>query len=406
MSFGPDLFKRKPAPKLADVFSSPVAPEPIEPPPTPIALEELPQPTTSGRQASVWLFAVLGVAMLGVFGYVVLVRGPGAAAIGALFALIPLVIVGYVVYRIDRWEPEPRSLLLFALAWGAIGAIGIALVVGTGLGELIPNDVGTQFVTNVVQVPIVEETAKALGLVILLIVGKRAFDGPVDGIVYGMLIGAGFAFTENILYFAGEWASGNPLSFGLTFVLRSVLSPFSHAMYTGLVGFAIGRMLQAETRGPKTNLYALLGLLGGVLLHAIWNGAAFFITDTGGWTAFYTSFQIPLFWVCAYVVSSMRRAEREVTEKHLREYQKHGWFTAREVEIVSNPKTRAQTLQWAKKLHPPERRIAVKEFISSATQLAITRQRAVSGRDDEATAEQQLLLERTVQARREMAVPI
>lgn len=402
MSFGPSMFERKPTPELADVFSSPVPT--IAPAEVPVTLDALPQLTTSGRRASVWLFAGLGVLLLGVFGYVMLVRGASAAAVGTVAALLPLALVVYVVHRIDRWEPEPRSLLLFALAWGAIGAIALALGIGYVLADVLAHSAMTPVVRNIVQVPIVEEGAKALGLIIVLLAGRRAFDGPVDGIVYGMLIGAGFAFTENILYFAGEWASGNPLSFGLTFVLRSVLSPFSHAMYTGLVGFAIGYAVQSGLRGVRSFMYPALGLAGGIVLHAIWNGGALLISDLGGWVAFYTGFQIPLFWVCTFVVSRMRRQERAMTAQHLGAFQQQGWFTAREVQIVANPGNRAQALRWAKQLHPRERRVAVEEFIRSATQLAIARQRTLSGRDAHAEHEQSLLLERTVQARREMAL--
>ena len=53
-----------------------------------------------------------------------------------------------------------------------------------------------------VQAPIVEEVGKGLGLLLLFVTARRAFDGPVDGVVYGALIGAGFALTENIQYFA------------------------------------------------------------------------------------------------------------------------------------------------------------------------------------------------------------
>ncbi len=51
-----------------------------------------------------------------------------------------------------------------------------------------------------ISAPIVEEGAKGLFLVGLLIFRRRELDGVVDGIVYAGLTAAGFAFTENILY--------------------------------------------------------------------------------------------------------------------------------------------------------------------------------------------------------------
>ncbi len=42
------------------------------------------------------------------------------------------------VFFIDRWEPEPRSLIAFAIAWGgAIAAVGLALLVDTLLTLLL-----------------------------------------------------------------------------------------------------------------------------------------------------------------------------------------------------------------------------------------------------------------------------
>ncbi|BAS09146.1 conserved hypothetical protein [Arthrobacter sp. Hiyo4] len=52
-----------------------------------------------------------------------------------------------------------------------------------------------------VQAPIVEEFAKSLGLLMILLLARKHFDGPVDGIVFAFTIAGGFAFTENILYF-------------------------------------------------------------------------------------------------------------------------------------------------------------------------------------------------------------
>ena len=48
---------------------------------------------------------------------------------------------------------------------------------------------------------VVEELAKGLGVLLVFFVLKKYVNGPLDGIVLGLLTGVGFAFTENILYF-------------------------------------------------------------------------------------------------------------------------------------------------------------------------------------------------------------
>ncbi len=60
-------------------------------------------------------------------GYFLNAIGAGASLIGMLLALVPLTGVLLAVRLVDRWEPEPRGLLAFAVAWGAIAAVAIAL---------------------------------------------------------------------------------------------------------------------------------------------------------------------------------------------------------------------------------------------------------------------------------------
>jgi RsiW-degrading membrane proteinase PrsW (M82 family) len=84
----------------------------------------------------------------------------------------------------------------------------------------------------------------------LLLFRRREFDGIIDGIVYAGIVAAGFAFTENILYFGrafGEEAEmGGSVLF--TLILRGVLSPFAHPLFTSMTG--IGAGLAANSAAP------------------------------------------------------------------------------------------------------------------------------------------------------------
>ncbi len=101
----------------------------------------------------------------------------------------------------------------------------------------------------VVQAPIVEEFAKGLGVYLIFVTARRAFDGPVDGVVYGALVGAGFAFTENIQYFAISFIEGGVVDVSTTFFVRGILSPFAHVMFTSVTGFALGLAARRGTGG-------------------------------------------------------------------------------------------------------------------------------------------------------------
>lgn len=387
-------------PHVSSVFAPSLAENVEEVPVARVPLDSLPTVSRAGRAPAAWLFAVLGVAMLVVFWFVTATRGLQASLLGALLAFVPLLIVLWMIRLIDKWEPEPRSMLALALAWGAIGSTGLALLFGYAIELAIPSGSDSVAFMTGIQAPIVEEITKAMGLVLIMLFGRRAFDGPVDGIVYGMLIGAGFAFTENILYFARELLVGNQVSVGVVFFMRGVLSPFAHAMYTGLAGLLLGIAVRDGRKPARMFGMLALGVAIGIVLHAIWNNAALLITDIPQWLLFYVVFEVPLFIVCIVVVAKFRKAERELTAHRLREFGRAGWFTPSEVKMVSDPATRAGAIRWSRTL-PPKRGQALRQFIKDATTLAMTRQRLLSGRDPEARAEQQLLLQRTVQARLE-----
>lgn len=356
----------------------------------------LPVPTAKGRNVGTWVFGLLGFGLLCVLAFTVFILGPAAPLIGFFLALVPLVIVFFAIRLIDRWEPEPPSLIFFALAWGGVGAVILSLVVGMLFDVVLPSNETTDMLMTVVEAPVVEELFKGIGVLLVFFIGRRAFDGPVDGVVYGMLVGAGFAFTENILYFGSSILEGGGVGATLTFVVRGVMSPFAHTMFTGITGFMLGL---AARRGANANVAGMfiLGLLGAMALHAVWNGSIWLIPGWG-WYGFYFLVQVPLFVLAIWFVTRLRREEARLTKERLGEYARAGWFTPQEVEMLATPAGRRAGLSWASQL-PGNRAPVMKRFIADATNLAATRQRAVSGRDPLAGADEQALLVRTTAAR-------
>jgi RsiW-degrading membrane proteinase PrsW (M82 family) len=366
-------------------------PAPAAPAPAP-AMPALPMPDSRGRGVSVWAFGVLGFATLALIAYFALLLGVGASIVGLVLALVPLAIVLTGVRMIDRWEPEPKGLVIFALAWGAVAAVGIVLLVDLMFALAVGTR--TDVFSAVIQAPVVEELAKGVGVLLVFVIGRRAFDGPVDGVVYGALIGAGFAFTENIQYFGTSLISGGAGELTLTFILRGLVSPFAHAMFTALTGFAVGL---AARRGAGTATAmgsGALGLLAAIALHAYWNGSSLL----GDFFALYLSTQVPLFIGFIIAILALRREEARLTRLRLGDYAKAGWFTPQEVEMLATPAGRRTGLNWASGLRG-DRRDVMRGFIRDATALAAVRQRAITGRDPLAAADEHALLMRTRDAR-------
>lgn len=388
-------------------FPSPLSqPQPGRPGPVPAAPGSPPvppQPPVPPRRArpggftALWVGAVLVVLLLGLAAYFVSFLGWPAALIGAVLALLPLSGVLWAVRIVDRWEPEPPRLLLLALGWGAVAsvviALGVDLVVRLVLGPA--DDPLSSAMASVVQAPVVEEIAKGLGILLVLRLGSRFFDGPVDGVVYGAMIGAGFAFTENILYFADSLLSGGVVQVTVTFVLRGILSPFAHVMFTAATGFAVGLAVRRGARGGAVFGPWAGGLAVAILLHALWNGSSVF----ADFFALYAGLQVPLFLGFVFGVVLMRREESRLTRERLQEYAAAGWFTPVEVDLLATAPGRRRALAWAKTL-PGDRSATMRAFIAEATRLASARQRALSGRDDAALGDEREHLARATRLRR------
>jgi protease PrsW len=368
----------------------------------PPAAAQPPVPAARTRRragaALIWVVAILVVVLVLLIGYFLRFLGPAASVIGVVLAAIPFVGVWFAIRAVDRWEPEPRGLLLFAVAWGAIAAVAIALGVDLVL-SLVVGGTGEVF-SAVVQAPVVEEIAKGLGILILYAAARRSFDGPVDGIVYGALVGAGFAFTENVLYFAQSFIEGGVADVSMTFFLRAVLSPFAHVMFTSLIGFAFGLAARRSLPARSALGYAVVGLIGAILLHALWNGSSVL----GDFFALYLTLQVPLFVGFVLGVVALRREEARLTRARLGEYAAAGWFTAQEVDMLATGPGRRAALEWARTLRG-DRTPVMKTFIADATALAAARQRALSGRDPHAAADERDLLTKTTAARAALFAP-
>ncbi|MGV9770233.1 PrsW family intramembrane metalloprotease [Microbacterium sp. NPDC003461] len=365
---------------------------------------QLPPVPTKGRAPWLWIWILLAVLAVAVAGYFVASLGVLGVAITSVVALVPFAgVILTVTLVIDRWEPEPRSLIIFALAWGAIAAIALTLltipVLDAIAGAWGMDPFLAEILSIILRAPLLEEGWKLLGILLVLWMARNAFDGPVDGIVYGMLIGAGFAFTENIQYFVIALYTGGFEGVAHNFFMRGVLSPFAHAMFTGAIGLMIGL---ARRGGRSVPLFALLGYGLGVALHMLWNASA--VLDIFLPNSFYTLYalvEVPIFLLFIGCIVRLRREEMRLTRERLGEYAGAGWFTWQEVDMLATAAGRRAGRRWA--MTRSARAVALmNSFIRDATALAMARQRALTGRDPGAIEDEHLLLHRAAATRRAM----
>ena len=369
-----------------------------------VATASITLPAPVRRSSALLALAIVGIIVLAVVALLVtvyLISGLGVSgfALGGIMALVPLAIVFFGVRWIDRWEPEPRAAVVFAFLWGAGVAVLIALLVGAEVDNVINSlggpGPGYEFFSAAIQAPIVEETAKGLGVLILFWAARKNFDGPVDGLVYAAWVAGGFAFTENILYFGSELLDpqGAPLQI---FLIRGIMSPFAHVMFTACTGLALG--FAARRTGAFGAIgFFLLGLIPAILLHALWNGALFFVSD---FFAYYAVVQFPLFLGAILLVIYLRRQEAKLTHDRLAEYAAVGWFNPDELPALATRAGRRQAIAWANR---NGKGAEMKKYIRDATKLAFARQRIITGRNRiGAEADEAALLASVVESRKSL----
>ena len=215
---------------------------------------------------------------------VALAAVPAAWFVRLIVATPPLIVLGAaapavcwvgLILLLDRREREPLRALLTMFLWGAVIAAFLSSFANDQLLAWVGGITGEEWgrlLISTVAGPVVEETAKAAALVGLLVVWRAEFGGILDGIVYGALVGMGFAMTENITYFTlATLQSGRP---GLVraIYLRALLGGVNHAAFTATFGASLGWSREHGWRAWR--FVPSVGFLGVVLQHLAWNAVA------------------------------------------------------------------------------------------------------------------------------------
>jgi RsiW-degrading membrane proteinase PrsW (M82 family) len=239
----------------------------------------MPGPRRDSIAFTIVVSALVAVGALVMLLVLALSGAPRTLLLATVLAAVPVVPLVLCYLWLDRYEPEPRSLLFLGLLWGAFVATFSALVL-SGIGGFV---VGNDSVASLAVVaPVVEEATKGFFLLLLLWWRRAELDGILDGIVYAGMVGIGFAFTENILYLAAAYngtdgvGPGGTSALAGTFVLRCLMSPFAHPLFTTFTGIGVG--IAVTSRSGAVRLLAPLGgYVLAVLAHGLWNGST--VTD-------------------------------------------------------------------------------------------------------------------------------
>src|ERR1017187_2800395 len=291
------------------------------------------------------------------------------------FALLPVPLLVALVLLADRLEPEPRINLVFAFAWGA----GVAAVINTaGLLFITQPDLGTttgQYISATFGAPVVEESLKGLVLIVLLWRRRQELDGPTDGIIYAAMVGLGFAMTENLGYYIDALVRpevGGVRLLGITFVLRGVLSPFAHPIFTSMTG--IGVAYAATHRHGRWAI--AVGLLAAMFLHGMWN--ALTALGLAGLAIGYAVLACVFAGLIGVIIADRRRIVRLIW-RFLPVYEPTGLVTEADLRMLSTLRGRRAARQWARSTGGRAAATAMADYQLAATELALAHLRQERG---------------------------
>ena len=312
---------------------------------------------------------VIGFSVIGLLALLFASMSPQMFAIGAIPSTLAL-IIGLSCYMwLDQWEPEPPKLLMYAFVWGGgisvIGTLVISLVIASS--GLVPP---TDFYGAVIEAPIVEEAMKGSFLFFMLAgANRREMHTLVDHLVYAGFVGFGFAFVENLMYFA---TSPDMESTLFMTVVRTGFNLFGHALYTSAT--AVGIYLGRKYAGNKRALYYVGGYLVAVLLHALWNGAATWGGMIGLGVA-YLVLLTPAFVALVMQGVKARKREGEVLRNQLPGMVQQGLISPDEANWIASLNSRSAM---RKQLKGQDAQLArLSRLVDAVVELAIIRDRSM-----------------------------
>lgn len=176
------------------------------------------------------------------------------SAVGVLPVLGFLIVLVFL----DSYRLVTPARIAHALGYGASAAVVCFLVNTLPFSRM--GSAGEHYAW--LGAPVVEESLKAAALIWWIRRGRIAF--LVEGALLGFAVGAGFAFTENLIYAASLRQAHLSVH-----VIRGFGTAIMHGGATALVG-VLARSA-ADRRSPDRIRFALPALVAAIAIHMIYN---------------------------------------------------------------------------------------------------------------------------------------
>ena len=231
-------------------------------------------------------------------------------AISFTMAVIPAVLLVVYFYRKDRLKPEPKELITKTFFLGVLSivpAIILELMLQLWFSALASYPYVFAFIRAFIVAALVEELLK-FTVVRFYVYKKEAFDEVMDGIVYTVVAGLGFACLENIMYVMKTNM--------FVAVVRAFTAVPMHAFAAGIMGYYIGKARFAGSKSEEGG-FIRKGILLAVLIHGLYDFLLFVMPITARSFGSYVAIGIGLLnvplliWAFVHIKKKMRLAIEE-----------------------------------------------------------------------------------------------
>ena len=183
-------------------------------------------------------------------------------------ALIPVLILGWWIYKKDSQRPEPLRMLYKAFLYG-VGSTFVTLVITSfmSMAGVMIYDLGSfagAVGTALFAAALPEEISKLL-MLWLFLRKNPYYDEYLDGIVYAACVGLGFAATENVMYLlqSPDWVG--------TGIVRGLTAVPAHFA----IACAMGYFFSKRHFGDRSTITAVCVLAVPVIIHWVYDALAF-----------------------------------------------------------------------------------------------------------------------------------
>ncbi len=179
-------------------------------------------------------------------------------------AFAPSVYLMLIIYGKDKYEREPKRILLVAFLLGCVS------VIPAGIIELFlkkPLDfeflgLGNFALSAFLGVALIEELCKFI-MLRLHAYRLKDFNEPFDGIVYSVFVSLGFATLENVFYVLASDGQGVQVA-----IMRMFTAVPAHYAFGVIMGYYVGK---AKFQPEKRLQYLSLGLFYATFMHGAYD---------------------------------------------------------------------------------------------------------------------------------------